>query len=60
MAMSSVATFALFWLLLFPFLTTNRYVPGVAMTDLGRTATICVDEKFSKVSGRSLSVTDGD
>jgi hypothetical protein len=40
MATSSVATFALFWPLLFPFLTTNRYVPGVAMTDAGRAATI--------------------
>jgi hypothetical protein len=34
-------------------------VPGAAMTEPGRTATICVDEALTTISGALLSVTKG-
>jgi hypothetical protein len=42
-----------------PFFTTNWYVPGVAVTDPGRTATTCVWDALNSTSGASLIVTTG-
>jgi hypothetical protein len=57
--MSSVEKVELVCPFLFACITTTWYVPGVAMTDAGSTARICVCEALTTVNGKPLIVTIG-